>query len=192
MLRRSFLSAALLLPLGGCLHRTKQNHVFGAFLASALKDADALPASIVVLSETDSTLLEQSGIRKTDEIVALMPGVERLVASEFLQLRDEVVSVRVEPAVEQARVVVSYATVREISQVFDQLKSGGWPEIRRRYRNASSIISFSNAGFSADGMQAVFACSVSCGSLCGAVDLLLMEQAGGRWKTKTSSRLWVS
>jgi hypothetical protein len=72
-------------------------------------------------------------------------------------------------------------------------KNGGyWPAYYKQYPGASGIVTWSRAGFNADGTQALFYVGYRCGELCGTGRYVVMEKKNGNWVTGTDIAVWVS
>lgn len=69
---------------------------------------------------------------------------------------------------------------------------GGWPAYYRRFPGSQGILTFSRAGFGADGTQALFYLSNRCGALCGTGEYVVMEKRNGRWVIGKEIEMWIS
>ncbi len=69
---------------------------------------------------------------------------------------------------------------------------GFWPAYYKQFPGSQGLLTFSGVGFSADGTQAFFYFSNSCGGLCGTGHYAIMEKRDGRWVIQKEIEMWVS
>lgn len=77
----------------------------------------------------------------------------------------------------------------ELDPIF---KSGSWPAFYKRFPDSPGIVRFSRVGFGADGTQALFYLSHTCGGLCGGGEYVVMERRDGRWVIEKEIETWMS
>jgi len=87
--------------------------------------------------------------------------------------------------------VVDYELI-DSNQLDSVFKNGSWPAFYKRFPGSTGVLGFSRVGFSADGAQALFYVSNSCGGLCGGGSFVVMEKRGGRWVIEKEIEMWVS
>jgi len=87
--------------------------------------------------------------------------------------------------------VIDYELV-DSTQIESIFKNGSWPAYYKRFPGSLGIVEFSRVGFSADGMQALFYESHSCGGLCGGGNYVVMDRRDGRWVIEKEIEMWMS
>ena len=78
------------------------------------------------------------------------------------------------------------------TQLDSVFKNGNWPAYYKRFPGSPGILGFSRVGFNADGTQALFFASVSCGGLCGGGAYVVMERRDGHWVIEKEIEAWIS
>jgi hypothetical protein len=78
------------------------------------------------------------------------------------------------------------------TQLDSAFKNGSWPAFYKRFPGSPGILGFSRVGFSADGAQALFYASGTCGGLCGGGEYVVMERRDGRWVIEKEIEMWIS
>jgi hypothetical protein len=71
-------------------------------------------------------------------------------------------------------------------------KNRSWPAFYKRFPDSPGIVKLSRVGFSADGTQALFCASHTCGELCGGGWYMVMEKRGGHWVIEREIEMWMS
>jgi len=67
-----------------------------------------------------------------------------------------------------------------------------WPAYYKQYPGSNGILTWSRAGFNADGTQALFYFANHCGELCGGGSYVVMEKRSGRWVIEKEIEMWIS
>jgi len=116
---------------------------------------------------------------------------------EALNLRQTTVDAFREVNKQQATLHRSLHTVFDYdlvdsTQIDSVFKNGGWHAYYERFPGSPGILGFSRVGFSADGAQALFFMSNSCGELCGGGEYVVMERRDGRWVIEKEIQTWMS
>jgi len=79
---------------------------------------------------------------------------------------------------------------KEIDEIF---KNGGWwTDYYKKYPGSQGILTLSRIGFSADGNQALFYATNSCGGKCGTETYVVMQRSGTSWKLVKEILIGVS
>lgn len=210
MHRRAFISLPpLALLLSGCsLHDKWPAEVFGAYL-SVLAGLQPVPESLqpwdqppFVLDRPPSgslRLVVESRVRPfsphdwktSDDVLRALPGVHRSAALNLMQRQAFDEPVRL-PAVLPANVAVNLVDPQVLRSLFREGVEDGWALFSERFPRSVGIASFSSAGLSADGQQAVFIFEHSCGPLCGTGNAVLMRRAAAGWVLQDHRGLWIS
>jgi hypothetical protein len=86
---------------------------------------------------------------------------------------------------------VDYELV-DSTQLDSVFKNGSWPAFYKRFPGSPGIMGFSRVGFSADGAQALFYASHTCGGLCGGGEYVVMDRRDGRWVIEKEIEMWIS
>jgi hypothetical protein len=152
--------------------------------------------AVTLIVETETLKIDQkfTGLQSWSGLQRVSPEVDRSTAVDFLfesqQRRSAVLPLAdLSPNLRVIQPLPS--EVRSFFQTDEDLEAQ-WKKLREKYEDASSILRFSGIGFSSNFDQAVFVVSMSCGSLCGAGTLVLMQRKEEGWQVVKESGLWVS
>jgi hypothetical protein len=106
------------------------------------------------------------------------PALQQTTLDAFQQANTQQASLR-----RSFRLPIEYELVNsaQLESIFKN-HGDGWLIFYRRFPGAQGVLTFSRAGFSADGTQALFYWSNSCGGLCGGSMFVVLEKRGGRWE----------
>ncbi len=126
--------------------------------------------------------------KKAESLRAKAPALQQATTDAFRKVNAQQASLR-----RSFRFPLNYELVdsAQIASTFSK-HGGGWPAYYKQFPHSNGIVTFSRVGFSADGTQAFFYWSLSCGGLCGSGDYVFMEKQSGHWETVDEIQVWVS
>jgi len=78
------------------------------------------------------------------------------------------------------------------TQLDSVIRNGGWPAFYKQFPGSPGILRLSRVGMSADGTQALFYASHTCGGLCGGGWFVVMERRDGHWLIEKEIEMWMS
>lgn len=89
---------------------------------------------------------------------------------------------------------VSVATIsqEELTAMFGKGVGEGWEQFRRKYESNGGFWTFSHVAFDRSGSWAVFYAALSCGSLCGEGNYVVMKRSETGWTVAKRIPLWIS
>jgi hypothetical protein len=79
---------------------------------------------------------------------------------------------------------------KEIDEIFADGR--WWTDYYKKYPDSQGYLALSRIAFSADGNQALFYASNSCGGKCGTGTYVVMEKRDGHWKLVKEIMVWIS
>lgn len=158
------------------IDRTAEQYpIYAAILASGAPNYN-LGNQLVILDQTQSIDLARIPV----DLSALPPAL----VADYLAANDTP-----QPLDANFDLTLPYTFINEPDR---QQYVNDWPAFSAAYPDAEGYLTFSAAGFSPDGNQALVYMSFLCGPLCGAGDLYLLTKESGSWQVQKTIGLWMS
>ncbi len=81
----------------------------------------------------------------------------------------------------------------DLNRLYSIPKGGDWwGEYYKRFPGSQGVLTLSRVGLNADGTQALFFVTNSCGGLCGGGRYVVMEKREGHWTIGKEIDVWIS
>jgi hypothetical protein len=184
----TFFSLMALASLFGCRHSPTEvsdaeYRVLSAYVAGKFVGEERV-GQIVILNETAET---QQGM-------AIWNNVPRLVTAHS-QVYRAFLDANLHPSSfhRSFTLPLPYQIVAssEMQSIFGS-PGDVWGRYYEKYPNSMGLLRLSRVGFNADGNQAAFYISNSCGGLCGGGYFVIMEKVNSNWKIVQEVQVWIS
>ncbi len=114
-----------------------------------------------------------------------VPALERETIEKLREVRTQ--SVPLGPSF-QLPLPYELVDAREIEAVFEN--KGWWTDYYKKWPGSQGYLVLSRIGFSADGDQALFYASNSCGGKCGGGTYVVMQKSDTGWKLVKEILVW--
>jgi hypothetical protein len=163
-------------PTAATIDRTTEQYaIYAALLASGAPNYD-LGRQLIILNETN--------VYDLDQFPADLSAVPPTIIEDY-----QAANTTPQPLEANFDLTLPYAFISEPER---QQYINDWPAFFAAHPDAEGFLTFSAAGFNAEGNQALVYLSYLCGPLCGAGDLYLLVKENGTWQVQQVIGLWMS
>jgi len=159
-------------------------------LLSVGSDGSARHDRPVVVRERTNSLSSDPSLRsQIDDLREQCPDAPESLWTSFGNLDQGELVLRPDGLLPLSAVTLSSNEVRSI---FMTGIDAGWQTFYERFPRSGGIYSFSRVAFDRDGEWAALYVTMSCGSLCGAGDNVVLHRGASGWREIARESIWIS